>query len=202
MNISALPVGIVPWHIREQLVDMYYAEVAGWTNPQAEINMNAAIRQQVQHLLYEQGYGDGVSELTGGFDLKNNQQHVLSLTHSVYSFAGGAHGMTVQRALTFDSRTGRAYTLEELFAPGADFIPRLNEIIQAQLVERGWFENVLGPYEGITTDQPFYVADKTLVIYFDLYELMPYVYGIPYFPISIYSIADLINEDGPLGWVL
>ncbi|MBB6448737.1 hypothetical protein HNR44_000686 [Geomicrobium halophilum] len=202
MNISALPVGIVPWHIQENLVDMYYAEVSGWTNPQAEASMNAAIQQQLRQLLQTQGYGDGVSELTGGFDLKSNQQHVLSLTHSVYSFAGGAHGMTVQRALTFDSRMGRAYTFTELFAPGADFIPRLNAIIQAQLEERGWFENVLGPYEGVTPDQPFYVADKTLVIYFDLYELLPYVYGIPYFPISIYSIVDLINEDGPLGWML
>ncbi|WP_090396453.1 DUF3298 and DUF4163 domain-containing protein [Natribacillus halophilus] len=202
MNVSALPVGIVPWHILQPWVDMYYAEVAGWTNPQAEAGMNVAIQQQVQQLLYDQGYGDGVSELTGGFDLKNNQRHVLSLTHTVYSFAGGAHGMTVERALTFDSRTGRAYTLTELFAPGVDFIPRLNAIIQAQLEERGWFEHILGPYEGITTEQPFYVADKTLVIYFDLYELMPYVYGIPYFPISVYAIMDLINEDGPLGWIL
>ncbi|WP_368073024.1 RsiV family protein [Virgibacillus salinus] len=48
-------------------------------------------------------------------------------------------------------------------------------------------------------DQDFYIADKALVIYFQLYEITPYVFGFPMFPISVYAIKDIINEDGPLG---
>ena len=32
-----------------------------------------------------------------------------------------------------------------------------------------------------------------------LYELTPSVYGFPMFPISVYDIQDIIDENGPLG---
>ncbi|WP_337445661.1 RsiV family protein [Ornithinibacillus scapharcae] len=51
----------------------------------------------------------------------------------------------------------------------------------------------------ISPNQDFYIADKSLVIYFQLYEITPYVYGFPMFPISVYQIQDIIREDGPLG---
>jgi hypothetical protein len=35
-----------------------------------------------------------------------------------------------------------------------------------------------------------------------LYEIAAYVYGILYFPISVYEIQDIITEDGPLGKML
>ena len=47
--------------------------------------------------------------------------------------------------------------------------------------------------------QHFYIADKTLVIYFQLYEITPYVVGLPMFPISVFDLADIIDESGPLG---
>ncbi|WP_255323435.1 RsiV family protein [Priestia megaterium] len=58
---------------------------------------------------------------------------------------------------------------------------------------------VLGEYKGIKPDQDFYIADKSLVLFYQLYDLTPYVYGIPYFPISIYAIQDIIEDESPLG---
>ena len=43
------------------------------------------------------------------------------------------------------------------------------------------------------------MADKALVIYFQLYDITPYVFGFPMFPISVYEIQDIIDENGPLG---
>ena len=49
----------------------------------------------------------------------------------------------------------------------------------------------------------YYIADLTLVFYSSKYiEITPYVYGIPYFPISIYSIEDIIDENGPWAKVM
>ncbi|WP_227002708.1 RsiV family protein [Salicibibacter kimchii] len=79
-----------------------------------------------------------------------------------------------------------------------DFIQLSNNKSSTYFMIRGM---AMG-YEGIAATQPFYVADKTLVIFFDLYDLLPYAYGIPYFPISVYSMMDLLNEDGPLGSML
>jgi hypothetical protein len=61
---------------------------------------------------------------------------------------------------------------------------------------------VLGEYKGISSSQDFYLADKALVLYFQLYDLVPYAYGFPYFPISVYEIQNILNEDKPLGKML
>ena len=37
-----------------------------------------------------------------------------------------------------------------------------------------------------------------LVIYFQLYEITPYVEGLPMFPISVFELADIIRENSPL----
>jgi hypothetical protein len=37
---------------------------------------------------------------------------------------------------------------------------------------------------------------------YQLYELTPYVFGFPQFPISVYEIQDIIREDAPLGVML
>lgn len=51
----------------------------------------------------------------------------------------------------------------------------------------------------IQANQDFYIADKVLVVYFQLYETTPYAFGFPMFPISVFNIQDIIGENGPLG---
>ena len=76
----------------------------------------------------------------------------------------------------------------------------LSEKIKKQIKERDI--PVLGEFNKIRIDQDYYIADLSLVIFFQLYEITPYVYGIPYFPISIYEIEDIIDDNGPLGKML
>ncbi|WP_245921015.1 hypothetical protein [Melghirimyces profundicolus] len=35
-----------------------------------------------------------------------------------------------------------------------------------------------------------------------MYELLPYVFGFPFFPISIYHLSGILDEEGPLGRML
>lgn len=202
MNTSLLPVGIRPKHIKEQKTDIFEPEVYAWAPPQSVLRMNEKIHSTLRKLMKEQGYGQPETSLTGGFDLKNNQKGILSLTMTIYSYSGGAHGITLERGLTFDIFSGKTYQLRDLFKKGSDYTTKINTLIEKQIAERSLKDDLLVPYPGITSDQPFYVADKTLVIYFDVYALFPYVYGTTYFPISIYSLQDMINENGPLGKLL
>lgn len=135
--------------------------------------------------------------MNGSFEIKTNERGVLSLSLLNYAFTGGAHGNTLQKSLTFDADTGRSYTLAQLFEKGSPYEARLNAIIQAQIKAREL--PLLGEYPGITSDQDYYIADKSLVIYFPLYAIVPYAWGFPYFPISVFAIQDIIDEDGPLG---
>jgi len=183
-------------------VEVYYPSVYGLPNVGAQTAMNEAIRAQANAMVVEQlgqrpSDGDATS-MTGLYEIKTNQRGVLSLTQSNYAYTPpAAHGMTLLRSLTFDAATGKAYALPELFRPGSGYEEAINRSIRLQIEDRD--VPLLTEFTGIAKDQPYYIADKALVVYFQLYELTPYVYGFPMFPISVYELQDFVVEAGPLG---
>ncbi|MEH7387326.1 DUF3298 domain-containing protein [Bacillus sp. JJ1521] len=179
---------------------VYYPQVDQMRNQQLQHYMNQSIVLQAKGLMDFQ-VGDTpstVKEMLGTYEIKNNQRQVLSLTQSNYTYHDrAAHGMTFIRSLTFDLKRGRRCDLKDLFKPGSDYIKRLSALIHEQIKERGI--QLISEFTTISPNQEFYIADKTLVIYFQLYDLTPYVFGFPMFPISVYDIQDIIDEDGSLG---
>ncbi|MDV2686182.1 DUF3298 and DUF4163 domain-containing protein [Alkalihalophilus lindianensis] len=201
MNTSILPVDIVTHHLIKPRLDVYYPRLAGLVDHTVERKLNERIHQQVETMIKKQGfYENPETEITGGFEIKTNERNIVSLTNSHYSYSGGAHGLIILRSLTMNIQTGKVYRLKELFNPGAPYVERLNNIIREQIKKRDL--PLLTPFKGIAPYQYFYLADKALVIYFQLYDLLPYAFGIPYFVIPVYEIQDIIDEDGPLGQMI
>lgn len=179
---------------------VYYPEVVGLEDKAWQATVNATIAKQTQGLIDMQVDGDlaTIVTLLGQYELKNNQRNIFSLTQSNYVYHyHAAHGMTFLRSLTFDMKKKRIYTLKDLFKADSDYVKKLSSIVAEQIKQRNI--DVLEPFTSISPEQEFYIADKTLVLYYQLYDLAPYVFGIVYFPISIYEISDIIDEEGPLG---
>jgi len=53
-------------------------------------------------------------------------------------------------------------------------------------------------YEGIQEDQKFYLGKDALYIYFDPYEIGPFVAGFPTFKIPYANIKNIIDINGEL----
>ena len=179
---------------------IYYPQVLNMRNFFVQQAINQAIISETRGLIEKQiaEMPTTVVEMLGTYEIKNNQRNVLSLTLSNYTYHDkAAHGMTYLTSLTFDLDTGQQYALPQLFKPGSNYIERLSSLIQQQIEERDI--DLIHEFTGIHPDQDFYIVDKTLVIYFQLYEISPYVFGFPMFPISVYDIQDIILENGPLG---
>lgn len=201
MATQALPVSIQTMVIRDQGTTIYYPQVVGLSNTNVQQMINQTIYRLVQTLIqqqYQQQGTDSFTQMIGSFEIKNNQRNILSLSLSNYAFAyHHAHGLTLMKSLTFDVQTGKLYQLKDLFKPGSDYVKVLSNIIKRQIDERNI--QLLNGFSGISPDQDFYIADKALVLYFQLYEITPYYVGFPMFPISVYEIQDIIDENGPLG---
>lgn len=178
-------------------VKIYYPVIYGMENQNVQHKMNHAIIFTFNQLLIEQNYGSPeLVEMVANFEIKNNQRGILSLNLIVYSFTGGAHGMTIVKSLTFDTKSGKTYTLNDLFKAGSDYIKEISTIIQKDI--KRWNIQLLDEFKGIRPDQDFYIADTSLVVYFQLYEISPYVQGFPYFPIPILDLANSIKPESPL----
>lgn len=179
-------------------VNVYYPVIIQMNDRNIQRKLNNTIIHTLNELLVEQNfYANELVELLASFGIKNNERGILSLNLIVYSFTGGAHGMTVIKSLTFDVKTGKQYELKDLFKPGSDYVKKLSDVIRVDI--KKWDVPLLyPPFEEIRPDQDFYIADTSLVIYFQLYEITPYVWGFPYFPIPILDIAEIIQPQGPL----
>ncbi|XEC92545.1 DUF3298 and DUF4163 domain-containing protein [Paenibacillus tarimensis] len=192
-----VPAVIQPSRLTHPKIEIWVPVVQGLADPKVRNSINTAIRAAVTKLADEQGsLEDPRAEMLGWFEVKTNEKNVLSLSLFNYTYAGGAHGLTLQQSLTFDTKTGKSFALRELFKPGSRYVDKLSSIVAAQIKARD--VPVLQPFTSIRPDQDYYIADRSLVVYFQLYELTPYVYGFPYFPISVYELSDIIAENGPL----
>ncbi|TCL76905.1 uncharacterized protein DUF4163 [Hydrogenispora ethanolica] len=201
MMENSLPVRIETEFLNKPRLKFAYPRVAGLRNSRAQRQMNEAIQRLVNQLISETDYDRNQDvDITGTYELKTNERGVLSLAIINYWYSGGAHGMTVVKSLTFNVETGQSYTLAELFKPGSDYVRVISDQVRRQIEQRQI--PLLTEYRGIAPNQDYYIADKSLVVYYQLYELAAYVYGILYFPISVYDLQSLINENGPLGNML
>ena len=177
-----------------------YPQVMGMQNQELEKSLNRAIFDQTQQLINQQigNMPTSVEQMLGLYEIKNNQRQVLSLSLSNYTYHyHAAHGMTYIKSLTFDLQKGKLCELKDLFKPGSDYVKTLSTLIHTQIKQRDI--QLLNGFTVIRPNQDFYIADKVLVVYFQLYEITPYVFGFPMFPISVYDIQDFIDENGPLG---
>lgn len=201
MAAPTLPVSIQTMTIRLQGVTIYYPQIVNLPNQSVQHTINQIIFQLVQSLIHQQHQlqnADTFTEMLGTYEIKTNERNILSLSLSNYAYAyQHAHGLTLLKSLTFDTQTGKSYSLQELFKPGSHYVEILSAIIKKQIKDRQI--QTLEPFTKISSNQDYYIADKSLVVYFQLYEITPYYIGFPMFPISVFEIQDIIDNNGPLG---
>lgn len=183
-----------------------YPLVVGMENTTVQYQINRAILTMVNDLYYDQitqllnqGYPQiPPMDIMGWYEIKTNERGVLSLSLGNYTMAiPSAHGWTMMKSLTFDTATGEIFQLYGQFKPDSNYMQILSDLVSAQIKARDI--SLISPYNGIKPySQDYYIADKALVIYYQLVEFTAYVYGFPMFPISVYEIESLIKPDTPL----
>jgi hypothetical protein len=194
-----LPVQILVQRLIRPNLNVFYPVIAGLSSSYAQQRINTAVMNLVNKLIVDQGYyRNPRTQVYGWFEIKTNERGILSLNIGNYSYPPmAAHGMTYIKSLTLDVNTGVQYQLKDLFKPGSDYVKVLSANIERQIKQRNI--PTLDGFKGIRPDQDFYIADKALVVFFQLYEITPYYVGLPMFPISAFDLQDLLLENGPLG---
>ena len=134
-----------------------------------------------------------------------NSDNILSITLSLYSYLGGAHGSTKDISFNFDTRTGNNGSLKDYFGNNSSYKDIILNNIKKTVEENPemYFKEAVDKLTDVPYNQKFYLTNDTLVVYFDEYAIAPYVAGIvqfkiPYsdFPIGINK--GLITEEAPV----
>jgi len=94
--------------------------------------------------------------------------------------------MTTRTSYTIDKEKESLINLKELFIKGYDYSDKINKEIKEQINKNpeNYFDSG-AVFKGISENQSFYIEDNNLVIYYQLYDIAPYVFGIPEFKIPL-----------------
>jgi len=170
-----------------------------------QIVMNQKVIEDDAKEVYDSNEGDGFvfpPEIHNvQFDVKRSDSKYISIYITYYSYTGGAHGTHYDLVYTFDLETQERIELKDLFKTDADYVAVINEKIDSQIQALGEASLEAGgedwsPYDGFETidpDQPFYLTDDSLVVFFGLYEIAPYAAGIPMFEIPFSELESVMK---------
>jgi hypothetical protein len=141
-------------------------------------------------------------DLTGDFTVAQQTDSVVSLRLAITTmFSGAAHPSAFVRTFTFNVESGRAYVLDDLFQPGAAYLPALaseaRALVKAQLGDDATFleEGTKPTADNYAT---WAVVPGGLEITFQEYQVAPHAAGLPVIVIDPAVLGDLVNPDGPL----
>lgn len=104
----------------------------------------------------------------------------LSVIMTGSEYSGGAHPAAIYRTYVFDLAGGKFLELEDLFAPGSDYLAELSSSTLAEIAKLGigdaaWNKNGTAPQA--ENFQFFWLADDGLHILFPPYQVASYAEG-------------------------
>ncbi|MGL5713655.1 MAG: DUF3298 and DUF4163 domain-containing protein, partial [Paraclostridium sp.] len=176
-------------------------------NKSVERKINSKIKQDIMNSYYKieeeaKRYYKGAPKeeirpyiYNVNFEVKKNSDNMLSIVVTYYQDSGGAHGFYENESYNFYTEDGNNLTLDELFIKDKNYKMVIDNNIIQQVKNMSKEEDYkIYDFRGIKDNQKFYIQDDNIVIYFDLYEIAPYVAGIPEFFINISDISHIVKE--------
>lgn len=176
---------------------VYYPEVEGMRNNTAEHRVNMRLTQLAE--AYKVPKKQDIKQTYfGDYDVIFYKKKLVVIEFSGYRAASGvAHGIATKNHAHFDLESGRMFMLRDLYKAGADYVKEISRIVGQMMNENPDYSYVfLENYQGIAPDQPFYVTDEAVYIYFAPNEIGPYTVGFPTFRIGFDDIKGMIYKEG------
>ncbi|WP_027623066.1 PdaC/SigV domain-containing protein [Clostridium lundense] len=145
----------------------------------------------------KEGYFNNNFSIHSDYKIHYNKGNLLSITISSYIYTGGAHGMTYVTNFNIDTKSGENVSLKDFFSPNENYVDIINKAVRDKIASTPnyYFEDIVQRFKGILPDQPFYIENDNVVVYFGLYELAPYAAGIQEFKVPFKSFKNGVKTD-------
>ncbi|MPM08179.1 hypothetical protein SDC9_54491 [bioreactor metagenome] len=191
-------------------VTVQYPQISGLDDNDVQSGINAILRQAAVGAVSEGAqnaydvmttrmeYSNYTAKAETFFDyrVKYNQNGLLSLVLLDYQYAGGAHGGTVQKGITFDLSTGKELGFSDLMNGDFSYVSYFDKNIRSEIDKRtaAGELNEISEFTTIGEKPDFYLANDSLVIFFQQYEYFPYAAGIQEFSFSYATLSEMFNS--------
>jgi len=176
---------------------VYYPQIRGMKDEKAQEKVNVRLKE-LSNIIPIDSKKQLDYSYTGTFAVEFFKCHLLVLKLESYNYPfGAAHGMPSQVFPHINLINGEFYQMEDLFKEDSNYVKVLSDIISYQIDNDPEYSYVFpGSFEEISKNQPFYINEDALYIYFEPYEIGPYAAGFPTFLIPFNEIDGIIDKEG------
>jgi hypothetical protein len=130
------------------------------------------------------GYPFHPYEVYSDFTVTYNKDCIISMYFDTYEYTGGAHGMTVREADTWNLSTNTKVELSDLFVYPSNYEEYVTNNILQQIdknIKQGnnfYFDDYKQTVVEKFNKRDFYLTEDGIVIFYQLYDIAPYSSGI------------------------
>lgn len=129
-----------------------------------------------------------------------NDEKMLTIVSSIFSYAGGAHPNLVKEVTSFDPGKGKRIKIASITSDDKAFKQFVEEALNTYVVEHNCSEYLLaenGYKEAFKNwDRNWWIINGQLFVGFNTYDIAPYVAGPLVIPVDITNARELLNEYG------
>lgn len=128
------------------------------------------------------------------YSITYDKDNILSLSLLFQENINGKNSF-IRTSYNYDLNTGKPLSLKDLFKPNVNYTNILNQEIRRIIQQNpsAYFKDTLKNFTGIAEDQPFYLDDNELNIYFGFNEIAPIASEIPIIKIPLYNLHEVLK---------
>lgn len=117
------------------------------------------------------------------YEVNYDKNNILSITNNYYEYTGGAHGIRMMVSENYNVADGSKLALTDVLIGEMDELEIGIYDSFVKLFEETAGDNFVAEWaaqiENEAGNVKFYIKDGGIVLYFDVYQVAPYAYGIP-----------------------
>ncbi len=153
--------------------------------------INDDIAALMEQMFTKAGYTEG-EPYTLTYEIKSNQRMLLSLLFRL-AVKRDTDSAVVVKTATYHCMAGKRLSFDEFFNQKRNWQGRVRDAAEAVAADLNL--DIIGQIPVVNGSNEFYIADKTLVLVYQQYEIATFASGIPILPIPMYTIEDVMDSD-------
>lgn len=192
-------------------IKIVYPQIALPQNLKAQRAINGLLAQDAQKLAadFRKSFAEESADMSpeipnwtleASFEVAYETPDLLVIRQSGYDYRGGAHGMPILDAFTFDLDTGKRLTLSDWYNPG--YLEILSQVTRARLQadkelvgDPGWI--ITGTKPDANNFPVVYPIAGGMLVVFPPYQVAAYVSGMPEVLVPYSKLAPVAKPGTP-----
>jgi hypothetical protein len=155
--------------------------------------METAANEYSKNLI-KQGKPFTPFEISNTYLVTYNKNNILSISIIYQQYIGGRNSY-IRTTYNYDLSSGESMPLRSLFKEGVDYRGTLNKLITEKINENKQLYPSISSkqFKGIAEDQPYYLDNNNLVIFFRFNEIAPAASEIPVIRIPFSELSNILK---------